>query len=529
MMGIVQGIIDFLQSLFMSSSPEVQKRLQLKRMAVDLRNEDQPLFKNDMVQPTFAAAVYELYRHSKPLDNLFSETVGNKDVRCRDRYLEALFITGYSAADQQLLETLSYENRKKAVFEHSDDASHVFESQRHSFEHLLSELNSASFKKIDVVVADMYQFVDLCHFNFVSILQLFDHSFNGLDSSYKPAFQAVPPQVMEQGLLDLYYLTANLHITESLGNLIHALVQLHNGGKADATKQAEMVNHVKVLFSIIKNILKKDTLFKLISLAKNDPAVKPETAVYKNSVRQLFATKLKEYFNVDEQRIKLELKNSTTASEIQDLFGEHPLVAIQGYDEQTNNELQANSPVSFMHIIPLQIIKTFLSIYMSDPIKALLNDIVIEGFFENPAYKTDFSAAVFGSVEASAEIERFEHSLDHGQPNDVHVLRSYLTDSHGDPDFMKKLVTGVNAINTQANALINSLTSTLFTLSKVVSDILVDAKKPSSEIISNLKVLLLSSRNRDSTDLLERQFPNWELFFDIMKNYAIINKGEAKK
>ena len=94
MMGVVQGIIDFLQSLFMSSSPEVQKRLQLKRMAVDLRNEDQPLFKNDMVQPTFAAAVYELYRHSKPLDNLFSETVGNKDVRCRDRYLEALFITG---------------------------------------------------------------------------------------------------------------------------------------------------------------------------------------------------------------------------------------------------------------------------------------------------------------------------------------------------------------------------------------------------------------------------------------------------
>ena len=34
---------------------------------------------------------------------------------------------------------------------------------------------------------------------------------------------------------------------------------------------------------------------------------------------------------------------------------------------------------------------------------------------------------------------------------------------------------------------------------------------------------MFSSRNKDNTDTLEKQFPKWELFFEIMKNYAIIS------
>ena len=59
-------------------------------------------------------------------------------------------------------------------------------------------------------------------------------------------------------------------------------------------------------------------------------------------------------------------------------------------------------------------------------------------------------------------------------------------------------------------------------VSKHISGILQDAKKPASENIANLKVLMMSSRNRDNTDLLERQYPSWQIFFEIMKNYAII-------
>ena len=65
-------------------------------------------------------------------------------------------------------------------------------------------------------------------------------------------------------------------------------------------------------------------------------------------------------------------------------------------------------------------------------------------------------------------------------------------------------------------------TNSLNRIYKHIVDLIQDAKKPTSEIISNLKVLLLSSRNKDNTDLLEQQYQKWEIFFKIMKNYVII-------
>ena len=103
------------------------------------------------------------------------------------------------------------------------------------------------------------------------------------------------------------------------------------------------------------------------------------------------------------------------------------------------------------------------------------------------------------------------------------MIEGYIRDAHKDPDFFKKLEMNVNNINAQASKLISREINSLNKLSKHLELLIQDAKKPASEIISNLKVLMMSSRNRDNSDLLEKQYPKWEIFFEIMKNYAIIN------
>ena len=86
----------------------------------------------------------------------------------------------------------------------------------------------------------------------------------------------------------------------------------------------------------------------------------------------------------------------------------------------------------------------------------------------------------------------------------------------------------VVTINNEAHNLLQTHVTNLFALSKELGELLADAKKPSSEIIQNLKVLLMSSRNKDRTNLLDYQFPNWKIFFEIMKNYVIINNSDLK-
>jgi len=82
--------------------------------------------------------------------------------------------------------------------------------------------------------------------------------------------------------------------------------------------------------------------------------------------------------------------------------------------------------------------------------------------------------------------------------------------------------------NNEAHELLQKTTSTLHALYKYLGELLADFKKPSSEIISNLKVLMISSRNRDNTNNLDIQHPDWKIFFEIMKNYVIINSGDMQ-
>ena len=81
----------------------------------------------------------------------------------------------------------------------------------------------------------------------------------------------------------------------------------------------------------------------------------------------------------------------------------------------------------------------------------------------------------------------------------------------------------VNDINNEAHQALQEEVTNLVALYRQLGELLADAKKPSSEIISNLKVLMMSSRNRESTNFLESNYGNWQIFFEIMKNYVIIN------
>ena len=133
---------------------------------------------------------------------------------------------------------------------------------------------------------------------------------------------------------------------------------------------------------------------------------------------------------------------------------------------------------------------------------------------------------MYGAINADKEIEIFEESFGADQKNSIAVMESYIKDSKKDKDFYKKLEKMVYNMNKDAYTSRQNEVTNLVSLYRELGELLEDAKKPSSEIISNLKVLLMSSRNRDNTNFLESHYPNWEIFFEIMRNYVIISSGE---
>ena len=530
-MSIVQSIKNFFENIFHSNSPEVQKRNKLRKLESELRMHPSGIYKGELLQPNFAEALRILYINLRPISKILDNTITSGDVKRNRNFEQELIITGYSDEDREILESLSYENRLQALSGDSDMSEHkLFDLQKQKLERIVADLRTPQFSKMNDVLASLKQLSDLCHFNFITPLQLFDDAFakHKDDEGYVPQYQPLPLATFENILMDLYYLTADFQITMPMGNAILALNQLLNDTENDSRTKKEILQNLRRIRAVLKNPLDSETLFKLIRLSKGDPNFVPQKASYEENVCKKFAEKLQEKFQSDELHIRNELKNSQVKQELSELFPDGKMEAIKGYSKETVEIIANKSPSNFIWVVPLQILKTFLKIYYGESLRNLLNDVVVEGLFTNPTKKSNFSQLIYSLNDSMSLISQFENTFDDGQKYSVGMIKNYINDSHRDSDFGKKLTALIDSANSEAKEIIQKTASLLNTLHADLGDFLQDAKRSSSEIVTNLKSIMFSSRNRETTSLLELQFPLWKVFFEILKNYVIIKKAKKE-
>lgn len=530
-MSIIQAIKNFFENIFHSNSPEVQKRNKLRKLESELRMHPSGIYKAELLQPNFAEALRILYMNLRPISKILDNTITSGDVKRNRNFEQELIITGYSDEDREILESLSYENRLQALSGDSDMSEHkLFDLQKQKLERIVADLKTPQFSKMNDVLASLKQLSDLCHFNFITPLQLFDDTFvkHKDDEGYVPQYQPLPLATFENILMDLYYLTADFQITMPMGNAILALNQLLNDTENDSRTKKEILQNLRRIRAVLKNPLDSETLFKLIRLSKGDPNFVPQKASYEENVCKKFAEKLQEKFQSDELHIRNELKNSQVKQELSELFPDGKMEAIKGYSKETVEIIANNSPSNFIWVVPLQILKTFLKIYYGESLRNLLNDVVVEGLFTNPTKKSNFSQLIYSLNDSMSLISQFENTFDDGQKYSVGMIKNYINDSHRDSDFGRKLTALIDSANSEAKEIIQKTASLLNTLHADLGDFLQDAKRSSSEIVTNLKSIMFSSRNRETTSLLELQFPLWKVFFEILKNYVIIKKAKKE-
>ncbi|MCH5288456.1 MAG: hypothetical protein J1E32_00905 [Treponema sp.] len=527
-MGFLQAIVDILDSIFRSGSPEVRKRQELRKIEAELKAYRPVIYKGGMLTPNFGELFRVLYENTKPIGDILLRTISTDDLQRNMRYEQQLLLTGFSGASQERLESLGYEQRKREVLESNVPMERILEKHHRILEDLRKELNTPEFVKIDEVISGLQQLADLCRYHFMNVIHTFDPEFVGAQSDYKPHFVAVVPDSMAGSLQDLYYLTANLTLTGSIVRALIALDELLLGRPLAAEEKDELMKNVRKINTVTQKILAPDILQKVICIAKKDPKASPQVATYKTNARQKFADYMQEKCSADESKLKIEIKDLTISAEIQQIFGTHPLELLSGYDNDTNEQLQQHSSSSFMWITPLQLLKTFIKQYLSAPIMALLNDIVIEGFFSTPESKSDFSSLIYSCGELAGSIEAFEKSFERNAPNDTAVLLGFIRDSRRSTDFVARLAKSVDTINAQAYRLVQESVRKINQLTAQVGELIIDGRKSQSVVITNIKVLLNSSRNRETAELLDVQFSLWKLFLNVMKNYVAVNPIEKK-
>lgn len=521
-MGFFQAISDFFQSIFMSSSPEVKKKIELRKIENELKNLPYQIYKNGQLQPNFAELFRILYENTKPIDDILSTTINSENLH-RAKFFEAeLIVTGFQQETQKKIEGLSYESRKKAVIDSNFPINKVIDNQKHTMESILKQMNSPEFGKIDDTISRLKQLADICRYNYISVIKVFDSNFDGITAFNFNSVHPAAPETVTKQMLDLYYILGNFTLDNSEANAILALMQIKTGKEVPEKQKQGILSNLRKINSVFGKYLTPNIIKDVICLGKKEPSPVLETTNYHFTSLKDFIGTFQRKFSSDSERIKGEIKDYTVSFEIKELFSENPIIELKTYNFETNELLRKNTPFSFTWITPMQVLKTFMALFMTDSIMNVINNIVIEGFFYNSNYKTDFSSIVYAVNGINQEIQDFENSFDREKPNDAAELIGLIRDSKRDADFLKKVGTMVDIINEQAHKLVQECSKNLYDLYIQIGELMTDAKKSKSNMISNIKVLLSSTRNRDGSNAIEQQYENWKMFLKIMKNYAII-------
>lgn len=525
-MGFLRALKELFESIFLSSSPEVKKRMEMRKIEGELKLLPSQIIKNGFLQPNFAELFRILYENTKPIDDILCSTINSEDIQRNGRFEYELIITGFPVESQEKLESLEFENRKKVIMESDSPMNKLVETQKRTLENILKQLNSPGFMKIDDTLSALRQLADICHFNYINIIHLFDKEFDGAAQSLTTNSQ-ISPELTAAILQDLYYLTGNFKINLAEARAICALKQIMLGRKLSEEEKNKILGHLKKINSVFTNYLTSDVLKNLICFGRKDSNISFQFATYRSNSLKNFIEFMQKRFASDTERIKSEVKDYTVSFEIKELFGEQQLEELKVYNASTNEFLRVNTPYSFVWITPLQVLKTFMTVFMTASVKTVLNNIVIEGFFNNQNYKADFSGTIYAMNEIENQIAEFDNTFDRGGKNDEAELRGLVRDSRSNADFLKKVGSMVDNINNQAHKLIQETSKILYELYVQIGELIVDSKKSKSDMVSNIKVLLSSARNHDGAGMMEQQYDNWKLFLKIMKNYAII--GDIEK
>ena len=267
----------------------------------------------------------------------------------------------------------------------------------------------------------------------------------------------------------------------------------------------------------------------MLKLIKEDPDFEEKITVSESKPLQEYVDRMSENFQADSKRLLKITKENNITGLIEKCFGTESLKPLDGYNDTVNDAIQHLSTVSFDWVKPMQLLKAFTEMYFETHYKTFLKSLLIEGFFANKQIEGQY-AAIYRSCEMlSNKIKNFEELFKpKGQCNLIEI-QGYVAEIEKGKDMKKQLQKIVEIANMQAKAVVQTGSKAYADLYAFTEHLLEDIKAPTPELITNIKALAVSSKNKESFTRLEQDRHIFAMFLEIMKNYAVFGSLEKGK
>jgi len=528
---IITAIKDLFESIFFSSSPEYQKKRQLKTYAAELKKLNPPLYHTGKILlPAFGSLLYQLYHFLQPVKAILDKTVNSPDIRAAEKYRDIFFEAILS--EEQVKQRRSFTFQERSILlstcKSYQETEHKLQEQIHGFKNFMRIFTEPAFRTREQELIKLFFLSDLCDFDYAAFLNRFNNNLQLTAGTAAPIsqdnFEEVFAKDVIKNLLDFQFIVRNVAITQTtIDNIIFLARSLENFTDETGVKLEKTLNTVETLLA---NRLKRTTIPIILKLINDDPNFEEKITVSESKPLQEYVDRMTENFQADSKRLLKITKETNITGLIEKCFGSGQLKPLDGYNDAINDAIQNLSTISFDWVKPMQLLKSFTEMYFETHYKTFLRSLLIEGFFANKQIEGQY-AAIYRSCEMLlGKIKNFEQLFKpKGQCNLIEI-QGYITEIEKGKDMKKQLQKIVEIANMQAKAVVQTGSKAYADLYAFTEHLLEDIKAPTPELITNLKALVVSSKNKESFTRLEQDRHIFAMFLEIMKNYAVFGSLE---
>ena len=531
---VIAAIKDLFEGLFFSSSPEYQKKRQLKGYALELKKLNPPLYHTGKILlPAFGSLLYQLYHFLQPVKAVLDKTVNSPDIRASEKYQNLFFeaILSEEQTKQQRSFNFQARNLLLSKCKNYQETEHTLQEQIHGFKSFMRLFTTPAFKTREQELIKLFFLSDLCDFDYASFLNRFNNKLQltaGAPASIsQDNFEEVFAGDVVKNLLDFQFIVRNVSITQTTINNVVFLAR--SAGNFTDEMGAKLEKTLHTVETILANQLKRNTIPMMLKLIQEDPNFEEKITVSEAKPLQEYIDRISENFQADSKRLLKITKETNITGLIEKCFGSTPLKPLEGYNDAINDAIQNLSTISFDWVKPMQLLKAFTEMYFETHYKTFLKSLLIEGFFANKQIEGQY-AAIYRSCEMLlGKIKNFEQLFKPKGQCSLVEIQGYIAEIEKGKDMKKQLQKIVEIANMQAKVVVQTGSKAYADLYAFTEHLLDDIKAPTSELITNIKALVVSSKNKESFARLEQDRHIFALFLEIMKNYAVFGSIEKGK
>lgn len=531
---IITAIKDLFESIFLSSSPEYQKKQQLKSYVLELKKLHPPLYRSEKILlPAFGSLLYQIYHFLQPVKAILDKTVNSPDIRAAEKY-QALFfeiILSQEQTKQHRSFTFQERNLVLSKCKNYQETEQKLQTQIQDFKNFMRVFTTPTFKKREEELIKLFFLSDLCDFDYASFLNRFSNNLQ-LNAEIPTAiaqdsFEEVFGGDVIKNLLDFQFIVKHISITQAtIDNVIFLARSLGNFTDEMGAKLEKTLQTVETLLA---NQLKRTSIPMMLKLIKDDPSFEEKVTVSESKPLQEYVDRSIENFQADSKRLLTITKETNITGLIEKCFGSASLKPLDGYNDTINNALQQFSTVFFDWVRPMQLLKTFTEINFEIHYKTFLKSLLIEGFFANKQIESQYAAIYRACEVLLSKIKNFEGLFKPKEQCSLIEIQGYIAEIEKGKDMKKQLQKIVGIANMQAKTVVQIGSKAYADLYTFTEHLLEDIKAPTPELITNIKALAMSSKNKESFTRLEQDRHSFAMFLEIMKNYAVFGSIEKEQ